>query len=170
MNSGVLSSLGLDFIDPIYYIISLLVLIIILFILNIVSSKKIKNMQRTYHKFLSGKNAETLEGIILEKFAEIDDIRNISNIHSEEIKNINEDLSITFKKMGMVKYDAFNEMGGKLSFSLALLNEINTGFVINAMHSRDGCYLYIKEIIKGESYIPLGEEEKQALKNAIDLI
>ena len=39
----------------------------------------------------------------------------------------------------------------------------NTGFVLNAMHSREGCYTYIKEIIKGESYIPLGAEEKKII-------
>lgn len=59
-------------------------------------------------------------------------------------------------------------MGGKLSFALALLNKENTGFVINAMHSREGCYTYIKEIINGESYILLGNEEKQAVEQAIN--
>ncbi len=42
-------------------------------------------------------------------------------------------------------------MGGKLSFSLALLSQTNDGFIINAMHSREGCYTYIKEIIDGNS-------------------
>jgi hypothetical protein len=49
-----------------------------------------------------------------------------------------------------------------------MLNKKNTGHVINAMHSREGCYIYIKEIIEGESYIPLGEEEKQALAKALE--
>ena len=70
--------------------------------------------------------------------------------------------------MGMVKYDAFNEMGGKLSFALALLDNRNNGFLINAMHSREGCYTYVKEIINGESYINLGEEEKKELDKAIN--
>lgn len=61
-------------------------------------------------------------------------------------------------------------MGGKLSFALAMLDGKNTGFVLNAMHSREGCYTYIKEIIKGESYIPLGAEEKKALEQAMQII
>ena len=67
----------------------------------------------------------------------------------------------------MVKYDAFHEMGGKLSFSLALLNKENDGFIINAMHSREGCYTYIKEIIQGNSVIVLSDEEKEALDAAM---
>ena len=75
----------------------------------------------------------------------------------------------TFQKVGLVKYDAFHEMGGKLSFSLVLLNEMNDGFVLNAMHSREGCYTYIKEIVSGNSIIVLSEEEKEALEMAIGL-
>ena len=70
------------------------------------------------------------------------------------------------QKVGLVKYDAFNEMGGKLSFSLAMLNESDNGFVLNAVHSREGCYTYIKEIIDGNSIITLAEEEQEALKMA----
>ena len=76
-------------------------------------------------------------------------------------------LDNTYQKVGLVKYDAFNEMGGKLSFSLALLNRKNNGFIINAMHSREGCYTYIKEIIDGNSVIMLAEEEKEALEMAL---
>lgn len=57
-------------------------------------------------------------------------------------------------------------MGGKLSFSLALLNDQNSGFIFNSIHSREGSYTYIKEIIKGESYVALGDEEAEALEIA----
>ena len=73
----------------------------------------------------------------------------------------------TYQKMGLVKYDAFNEMGGKLSFSLAMLDVKNNGFIINAMHTREGCYTYIKEIIDGNSVIVLSGEEQEALNNAM---
>ena len=59
-------------------------------------------------------------------------------------------------------------MGGKLSFSLALLDENNNGFVLNSVHSADGCYSYTKEITNGECAISLGEEEKQALEMAME--
>ena len=59
-------------------------------------------------------------------------------------------------------------MGGKLSFALAMLNKDNTGYVINAMHSREGCYTYIKEIIDGKPLIQLGTEEQKAVNMAIN--
>ena len=85
----------------------------------------------------------------------------------ENIQEISDALNCTFQKIGMVKYDAFHEMGGKLSFSLALLDRKNDGFIINAMHSREGCYTYIKEILDGNSIIVLADEEKEALDIAM---
>ena len=77
-------------------------------------------------------------------------------------------LTITFQKIGIVKYDAFKEMGGKLSFVLALLDKNNDGIILNSVHSsREGCYTYLKEIIKGESFLELSKEEKAALNQAI---
>ena len=76
-------------------------------------------------------------------------------------------MKLTYQKLGVVKYNAFSEMGGKLSFAIAMLNQKNDGFILNAMHSSDGCYTYAKEVVNGESFIVLGEEEKQALDMAL---
>ena len=86
---------------------------------------------------------------------------------ASEIANLKEMIDRTPMKTGIVKYDAFPDVGGRMSFALAMLDMNNTGFVINAIHSKEGCYTYIKEIVKGESYIVLGEEEKEALRQAV---
>ena len=104
------------------------------------------------------------------RFDEMDKMLEDTEKNVKDIKVLFEDMKSTVQKIGIVKYDAFNEMGGKLSFALVMLDGNNTGFVINAMHSREGCYTYIKEIINGESYIPLGTEEKQALNQAMDVM
>ena len=76
-------------------------------------------------------------------------------------------MQYSYQRMGLIKYDAFSEMGGKLSFSLAMLDVKNNGFIINAMHTREGCYTYIKEIVEGNSIIVLSEEEQEALNRAM---
>ena len=72
-----------------------------------------------------------------------------------------------YQKMSIVKYDAFKEMGGKLSFCLVMLDEENDGYILNSVHSSDGCYSYTKRIKKGSSDIALGEEERHALEKAM---
>ena len=67
----------------------------------------------------------------------------------------------------MVKYNAFKGMGGNLSFSLAMLDMNNTGFILNSVHGREGCYLYIKVVERGETDSTLCSEEKDALEQAL---
>lgn len=148
--------------------LSVLILLISILTMGILFGNRIKKMKRNYDSFMRGKDAETLEETILQRFDEIDKLKKEEKINKESIKKIEENLMITYQKVGIVKYDAFREMGGKLSFALVLLNRNNDGFIMNAIHSREGCYTYIKEIIKGESYIPLAEEEKEALQIAIN--
>ena len=153
--------------DISYIVLGLLVLVVILLVLliaNIVKTNKIRNV---YDQFMSGKDAKTLEDVILTRFQEVDALKTTEKKQNAQIAAINEALKKSFSKCGIIKYDAFNEMGGKLSFALVLLDKSNNGYVINAMHSREGCYTYIKEIVNGESYITLGEEEKKALAKAM---
>ena len=57
---------------------------------------------------------------------------------------------------------------GKLSFALAMLDKDKTGLILDAVHSRDNCFLYLKEIVKGESYVMLSQEEVEALRKAVN--
>lgn len=141
---------------------------IVSLVLLIINMINIKKMKRNYRLFMNGKTAESMEDSILEHFKKIDELKVITDEHTAQISSINEESMKMYKKTGIVKYDAFNEMGGKLSFALALLDKKNNGFVMNVMHSREGCYAYVKEIINGESFITLAEEEKQALDRAVE--
>lgn len=145
------------------------VIAVVSLVLLIVNMVKLNKMKKNYRIFMNGKTAENLEDSMLEHFEKIEELLNIARRHTSEIKKINDDLQIVYTKVGIVKYDAFNEMGGKLSFALTLLDNSNNGFVMNAMHSREGCYTYIKEIIKGESFITLSDEEKQSLNKAMGI-
>ena len=167
MNSKIFDKIGMGNFDPAIIFIILLVMLIGVFVYAVVISKKLKEMTIKYDKFMRGKDAETLEDVILERFEQVDTLITDNETKTKQITEIFENLKTTVQKCGIVKYDAFHEMGGKLSFALVMLDKNDTGHVINAMHSREGCYIYIKEIIKGESYIPLGEEEKKALDKAL---
>lgn len=169
MDSKLLNNLGIGEIDPAYFIIALLAINLGLLIYSIVINLKIKRLTNKYEVFMSGKDGKSLENVIAKRFSQVDDLIARDAKKDVVIKEIQENLLTTYQKVGIVKYDAFSEMGGKLSFALAMLDKENTGFVLNAMHSREGCYTYIKEIIKGESYIVLGEEEKIAVEKAISV-
>lgn len=152
-----------------YVIIGLAGFSVLLFILILVLFIKNRKLRKRYETFMKDSNGESLEKAFAAKFSDLEELVQKTNHMDERLKKIDTTLLSTYQKMGVVKYDAFKEMGGKLSFALALLNDHNDGFIINAMHStREGCYTYVKEIIKGESFVILAEEEKQALEIALN--
>lgn len=144
----------------------LVLILLVLLILTIVNLSQIKKLKKKYTQFMSGSNAQSLEETIAEHLNEIDGLISSNARNEKNIDQLKNQIRFAFQKVGLVKYDAFQEMGGKLSFSLCLLNEKEDGFIINAMHSREGCYTYIKEIIAGNCVIILSEEEKEALEMA----
>ena len=117
---------------------------------------------------MSGKDAKTLEDTLIQRLDQVDSLLESNEENDSNIKVLSKNMQRTYQKLGLIKYDAFHEMGGKLSFSLAMLDMRNNGFIINAMHTREGCYTYIEEIIDGNSVIVLSEEEQEALKRAMD--
>ena len=154
-------------IDGSFIVIGLAVFCIILFIMVLVAFSKNKQLKKRYDVFMKDSNAESLEKLFVKQFGQVDSLIRKTQEIDQRLAKIDDSLLSTYQKMGIVKYDAF-DMGGKLSFALALLNEKNDGFILNSVHStREGCYTYVKEIINGESFVILASEEKEALDMAI---
>ncbi|MBQ5474632.1 MAG: DUF4446 family protein [Lachnospiraceae bacterium] len=156
-------------IDSDYIIIGLAALVLVLIILMITHVVQMSKLKKTYNLFMSGKNAKSLEDTLVYRLQQVDELIEANGNNERNIKTIFKRLEDCFQKFGMVKYDAFDEMGGKLSFVIALLNEKNSGYIINVVHSRTGCYSYVKEIIDGNSIVALAEEEEEALGKALGI-
>lgn len=153
--------------DGSYFILGLLFAQFLMFLFLIIVLVKHINLKKKYNAFMKGSDGTTLESSILNRFSEIEELKTITKNMNGSIDKIKENLLGTFQRASIVKYDAFKEMGGKLSFSMCLLDDNLDGFIITSMHSsREGCYTYAKEIIKGESFVILSEEEKQVLNEA----
>ena len=150
MNSQILNYIGLGGIDIGYILIGMAAMIVLSFLLIIILMIKVSKWKKKYSIFMQGKDAKSLEQDIIglyedNKFVKIAIEKNKNNIRELFKKH-----ELSFQKFGIVKYDAFQQMGGQLSFSLVLLNENDNGFIINSVHSTEGCYSYSKEIKNGE--------------------
>lgn len=167
MNSKLLESIGLSNIDIGYVLIAMFVLVLLTVIPSIISMVQVSKMKKRINRFMKGTAAGSLESDIVAIKEDNDFLKTANDQNKKDIRKIYRNLELTYQKIGLVKYDAFKEMGGKLSFSLALLNDKNDGFILNSVHSSDGCYSYTKEIKNGACAISLGKEEEQALQMAI---
>ena len=151
-------------IDLGYVVMGMAGVIFIMFIMLVITMAKNSSLRKKYNIFMAGENGKNLEKAILDKFDTLEN--NVEDIY-RKIQGINGQLTTAYQKIGIVKYDAFKEIGGKLSFVLVLLTEDDNGFILNSMHStKDGCYTYAKEVVGGEAFVILSEEEQQALEEA----
>lgn len=163
MNSEFLTMIGLGGIDIGYILAGIAAVLLIFLILLIVLLIKYSRVKKRYDKFMSGKNAASLEEDMHGVFQDMKALKMNVEKNRKDIRVLYKNMEKAFQKVGLVRYDAFNQMGGQLSFSLALLDENNNGFILDSVHGRDGCYSYTKEIKNGTSASPLGQEEQQAL-------
>lgn len=167
MDYTILKNMGLGNMDFSILFIGMTVLIIILLIMVIVLFRKMSALNKKYDKFMEGKDGKSLENRLSEIAEDNLFLKNSVEQDKKDIRKIYKNLELTFQKAGLNKYDAFNEMGGKLSFCLALLNDQNDGFILNSVHSTDGSYCYAKVIRNGTSNVELGAEEQKALDMAL---
>ena len=105
--------------------------------------------------FLSQKDKNNdLEEKIKEAFLKIKDLENISET--------------TIRKIGVVRFNPFSDMGGNQSFVIALLDNKDNGFIISSLFVKDGNRVYAKSVKQGKSDYLLSAEELEAIKRAIN--
>ena len=155
----------LNTIDIIY--ISIDVILLALLIYMIVRYRQLSN---SYNFFMRGKRGENLEGTIFKITEEIKKLKFEDKENKDAIRVINKNLRAAYQKFGVVKYNAFKGMGGNLSFAFAMLDYTNTGYILNSVHSREGCFVYVKVVDRGQTEVLLGTEEKEALEQALGYI
>lgn len=167
MKFTLFENIGLSNIDLSYVIIGMLASIIILIVIVIILLVKSKKLTDTYKRFMTGRNVKSLENEIANLFTENKTMKEQITDNRRDIRDIYKHMRTVYQKCAIIRYDAFKEMGGKLSFCLAMLNEDNDGFILNSVHSSAGCYSYLKEIKGGRCAIDLGVEEQNALSKAL---
>lgn len=104
-------------------------------------------------------------------------LKNIWDIQSDNFKNIKDldfkleqlkdEVKLHIQKVGLVKFNPFNETGGDHSFSLALLDGNKNGIIITSLHTRERTRFYLKEVLLGKTKLELSKEENKALKIAL---
>lgn len=168
MKYTILENMGLGNMDLSILLIVLSALVLILLILSIILLIRSIKLSRKYAKFMTGKNVKSLESEIVGLFEDNKSMKEQINDNRRDIRSIFKQMRGVYQKCSINRYDAFQEMGGKLSFCLTLLNEDNDGFILNSVHSSAGCYNYLKQIKGGRCEIDLGTEEQKSLDCALN--
>ena len=157
-------------IDPMVLIVGFSILSLVLLIVVIICIVKLNKLYRRYDIFMRGKDAETLEDTIMDIMDEMEELQEKDRSSKDAMKQLSRQIKSSFQKFGYVKYNAFKGMGGNLSFVIAMLDNKNSGFILDVVHSREGCYIYLKEVEEGATEVLLGGEEQEALEQALGYV
>lgn len=143
-----------------------LVFFLFLIFLNIILLIAFFGFKKKVNFFLQGKNARNLEESINKLISDSAALRlNLEKI-SQKQKTQDKMLSSTIKKIGIVRFNPFNNTGGDQSFAIALLNSENSGIIISSLYLREGTRIYAKPVDKLKSSYPLSKEEEEAIQKA----
>ena len=142
---------------------------LVMIILLVVLIRKQDHLKARMDYFMRGGKKEPLEESLRHMVDDNQTMKQQLKAAGTELGRLRAEMQTTYRKTGVVKYNAFPGMAGKMSSSVALLNNENNGIVITSIHGQDGCYTYIKEIMNGKSINPLTKEDEEALKIAIEM-
>ena len=150
-------------------LVVLVIILLILFLLYISNSIKLSKLRKNYKKFIKKLgNGNNIDEMLKEYINSVEKVQKENKEINEYCKDIDENMSKCLQKVGMVRYNAFQDTGSDLSFTLAILDENDNGVVLNGIYSREMSNIYAKTIINGESQNTLSKEEKEAIEKAIN--
>ncbi|MCI9365789.1 MAG: DUF4446 family protein [Clostridia bacterium] len=159
----------LEFIRTDLFLIILLVGILLVFILYIMSIIKLNKIKKEYKSFMKKiGNGNDLEEILNKHIERINKTIAKNDELEKYCLKIDADIKHCVQKVGLYRYNAYKDTGSDLSFTLALLDEKNDGVVLNGIYSREMSNIYAKPIQSGESTYKITDEEKEAIKRAIN--
>lgn len=167
MNSVIMNFLGIGWLDPAVYLITALLLIIILFIMLLVQNNRIKKLKKRIDELTTGEEGRSLEKEITDLFRQNEDISEKARSNDHKLTQLSRQIKGCIQKTGLIRYDAFSQMGGKLSFAMTLLDEEDNGIILNSVRSTDSSYSYIKEIKDGKCEMELSGDEQKSLHRAL---
>lgn len=159
----------LDFIDfnSTYFIIGLLVAILVVFILYIAQIREYRKHKERYDSLTRGLSGANIEDLFLRINSELSSINRDINLIEDNIETIETKVTFTIQKMGFVRYNAFADTGSELSFSIALLDAYNNGFVLTSIYGREQAVIFGKPIQNANCNVPLSPEEMTAINRAL---
>lgn len=149
--------------------IILLIISITLLVLYVLNSIKLSRLRKNYADFMSkiGKG-ENIDDMLHEYIKKVEDIKNENAEIEKYCEKLDNQARETLKKIGLIRYNAYKDTGSNLSFALSILNENNTGIVLNGIYGRDTSNIYAKPVVDGKSEYALSREEEQAIQQAIE--
>lgn len=141
-----------------FYIISAVVVIILLWILMI---------EFRFKKFFAGTKARNLEEMIMLVGEKISEVENAQEKIDSHLVVVDDRLNKSIRNIETIRFNPFVDAGGNQSFAISLMNDEGNGVIMSSLYARDRMSIFAKPIINGKSEFELSSEEKEVLSKSI---
>lgn len=138
-------------------------LIIVLFLMNLSNRAKIKRLRAKYNKFMNGLSDRNIEQLLDDCIDYVNEVNKKNREIENHINHIERNLLQCVQKVGIVRFNAFENVGSDLSFSIAMLDANDNGIVVSGIYARDSSSTYAKPVMGGKSRYVMSGEEIQAI-------
>jgi len=146
--------------------LALCVVVVILAIATIWLSARVRKLSRGRSHDLSGENAERLARDLAACARDIKGLQDKLGVLSSNLDRLAKQQMLCLQKVGFVRFDAFDDVGGEQSFALALLDTNDSGLVVSSIYSRRESRIYAKQVSAGNASHTLSSEEEEAIRQA----
>ncbi len=123
-------------------------------------------LQRRFTAALGGNETDSLERTLSEHLKRVESVDKRLVSLSEAYEQLTLTSGFASQKISIVRFNPFGDTGGDQSFSLAVLDSHDSGYVLTSIHGREGTRVYVKPVDYGKSKYTLSTEEQQALSQA----
>ena len=158
--------------NTLLYVIGGIFLVLFLFLAAqiLMMRSRLNRLTKKYKYFMNGEDGGSLELRLSTEVRELRDMVTSSEnmLHQQELLATMQLQS--FQKVGLVRYDAFDDTGDKLSFSLTVLDGKNNGFILSSLAGHDTSRIYAKQVVNGQCKEALSSEEAESINMALDTL
>ncbi len=141
------------------------------FLLIITEHVRLNGMIKKYRLLIKGLSEKKVEDLMISYSDEMEKVKKlISGSIENRIADLEGRMPSCLRNVGLVSYNAFENMGNNMSFSVAAVDDKKDGFVLTGIYTRESSYMYAKEVVEGKSKKELSKEEKEALTKALSFM
>ena len=148
-------------------LIAMTILLVLLIILSIVTLVKLSSTKKRYKMLVNGATGEDLENIIADNIAQMNELVVKNNKIDEDYAAMRNLFEKSLQKIAVYRFSAFHDMGGDMSYAVAMLDHNNNGVIFSSIFGRQESCTYVKPVENGISKYPLSEEENNVLQEAM---
>lgn len=148
-------------------IIGLAGITVLLFLMNLISLVSIGKLKKRYKKMMKGNDNQDIETLITKHIEDIEKVKADNESLMNQYDEIKSKINKAVQKTAILRYKAFEDVGSDLSFSLALLDDENSGVIVTSIYGRNESTVYAKPIDNGISRYDMSEEEEEVLQRAL---